>query len=541
MKTLNDLLTLPRFSDLEVLSTHKDLNRPLETVEITETPDVANFIPENAIVLTTAMIYRDDQLKIKKLIDSLIPIKCVALGIKVGRFIEEIHPEVIAYASEVNLPLIKIPSTQPLGGLLHQMLSYLWDSKTQQMAFAFDVQKRFSYLLTHDVNNARFIAEFGKILNTPIILLNPWHKVIAHSKHFSGTQKPASFYVDQLSQKNFKRIDQEEQALVIQDIDGKPLQISAMPIHVNNYFPYYLIILEPEKMPYPISEFAIEQALLVLTFILYKNQKVEESYDNLKTDFLNQMLDAYQRTSTEQQNWLDLGKNYGLVGNNYYQIAIVYFTTDQTTQTRERYQQEEAQIILNWLKENLPLKMRDVALFKLKNRNESVLIFQNEHEGITQVLEDLSQELHTLLPIQIKFALGNAYQTLDELTNSYIEASQTLENCDQLVDAPLVQHFQPKGLAGLLKKIGDKDVHYFCEKNLKELAYPVEPTFQELRKTLKTFLDFNCEITKTAKVLFLHRNTIKYRINQCEELLDLSITDPESNLILRVALELSEN
>ncbi|MDU4029280.1 MAG: helix-turn-helix domain-containing protein, partial [Enterococcus faecalis] len=46
--------------------------------------------------------------------------------------------------------------------------------------------------------------------------------------------------------------------------------------------------------------------------------------------------------------------------------------------------------------------------------------------------------------------------------------------------------------------------------------------------------------TKTANALYLHRNTIKYRMNQCEKLLGTSIQEPETSLLLRVALELSE-
>ena len=50
-----------------------------------------------------------------------------------------------------------------------------------------------------------------------------------------------------------------------------------------------------------------------------------------------------------------------------------------------------------------------------------------------------------------------------------------------------MQLFHPKGLAGLFEKIGTEDVEYFCQQQLKELAYPTEPTLQELRKTLKVF------------------------------------------------------
>lgn len=540
MKILAEVLALPRFSDLQLLSSHSNLTQPLESVEITETPDVADFIPKNVMILTTAMIYKDDQEKLKPFIDSLKQAECTALGIKVGRFLDEISPEIVAYASAVDLPLIKIPSTQPLGGLLHEIVGYLRDSKTEQMSVAFDIQKRFSTLLMQDVDATRFIAEFAKILNAPIILLSPWQQVIAHSNYFYGNQKSAEFFIEQLSKDHFQQLAQEKKIFRLQDERQENIQVAGFLIRVNDYFPYYLLVLSPEQIPYPISEFAIDQAILVLTFMLFKNQKIAESFEHLKTDFLDRLLDTHQETLSKHQNWLELWKNYRLINSDYYQLAIVYGVTKPENETHIRYQQAEGQLIFQWLKEQLPEILPDVALFKLKNQNKSILIFQSKKNDHLMILQNLAERLQQALPITIRFAFGNAYENLEDLPNSYIEASSTLEASLHAQKPATVQLFHPKGLAGLFEKIGTEDVEYFCQQQLKELAYPTEPTLQELRKTLKVFLDFNCEITKTANALYLHRNTIKYRMNQCEKLLGTSIQEPETSLLLRVALELSE-
>ncbi|EKI7432297.1 PucR family transcriptional regulator ligand-binding domain-containing protein [Enterococcus faecalis] len=539
MKILAEVLALPRFSDLQLLSSHSNLTQPLESVEITETPDVADFIPKNVMILTTAMIYKDDQEKLKPFIDSLKQAECTALGIKVGRFLDEISPEIVAYASAVDLPLIKIPSTQPLGGLLHEIVGYLRDSKTEQMSVAFDIQKRFSTLLMQDVDATRFIAEFAKILNAPIILLSPWQQVIAHSNYFYGNQKSAEFFIKQLSKDHFQQLAQEKKIFRLQDERQENIQVAGFPIRVNDYFPYYLLVLSPEQIPYPISEFAIDQAILVLTFMLFKNQKIAESFEHLKTDFLDRLLDTHQEALSKHQNWLELWKNYRLINSDYYQLAIVYGVTKPENETHIRYQQAEGQLIFQWLKEQLPEILPDVALFKLKNQNKSILIFQSKKNDHLMILQNLAERLQQALPITIRFALGNAYENLEDLPNSYIEASSTLEASLHAQKPATVQLFHPKGLAGLFEKIGTENVEYFCQQQLKELAYPTEPTLQELRKTLKVFLDFNCEITKTANALYLHRNTIKYRMNQCEKLLGTSIQEPETSLLLRVALELS--
>lgn len=539
LTTLKQLLALPRFSDLEILSAHKDLNRQVDSVEITETPDVANFIPKNAIILTTAMIYQDDQSKIKHLLDTLIEKNVAALGIKVGRFIDNIDQDVIDYASKVNIPIVKVPSSQPLGRLLYQMLSYVWDAKTEQLTYALDIQKRFSGLLMRDVNIGRFVSELGKIINAPVILLSPWHKVVSDSQYFSRSDHPASFYVEQISMHHYQKINEGNSSFIIKDLNGQNVQVLGYPVNVDNYFPYNLIILKPEQIPYPVSEFAIEQAILVLTFILYKNDKVDEFFNIMKSDFLSQLVKAKTGQTNDHRNWVDLGSRYGLVHSKYYRLALGYCIPDKSTKTKLIYRQEETEIAKKWLESQLPLKVKNIVIFKVKNKNEIALLFQSQEPDISQLLQTLANDLHDALSIQLSFAFGNPYEAIENISNSFIEANSALNESKRLFNPSIVNYYHPKGLVGLFENTNEEQIHYFCERVLKELAYPIDPSQKELRNTLKHYLDYNCEITKTATELYLHRNTIKYRIKQCEKLLGMSVKDPENSLNLRLALELS--
>nr|WP_211089334.1 PucR family transcriptional regulator [Lactobacillus sp. HBUAS51381] len=540
VSTLKELLNLPRFSDLEVLSVHKDLERPVESVEITETPDVANFIPDNVIILTTAMVFRNGQEKLKPFLASLKKKHVTALGIKVGRFIDKIDPAVIDYASEIDLPLIKVPSTQPLGGLLYQMQSYLMDSKTEQLTYALDIQKSFSNLLMHDVSNGRFVAELGKIINAPVIMLNPWHKVIGSSQFFSGSDHPASFYTEQLTRQHYEKINEGKTNLLIKDVRGDEIQVLGYPVKVANHFPYYLVVLRPEQIPYPISEFAIEQAVLVLTFILYKNQKVQEFFDIMKSDFLSQLIKAKTEQSNENRDWIDLGENYGLVQSDYYRIALVYCVPNEKNENQIFYRKEESEVANSWLQEQLPLKIRDVVAFKVKNSNDIALLFQSKEVSFERTVKTLINSLRNELGINLSFSFGNPYDEIEEISSSYVEAKLTLDEVKQQEDPDMLNYYHPRGLISLFEGANDEDIHYYCEKVLKDLAYPTDPSTIDLRKTLQYYLDYNCEITKTANTLYLHRNTIKYRIKQCEKILGQSVKNPQTSLNLRLALELSK-
>ena len=76
---------------------------------------------------------------------------------------------------------------------------------------------------------------------------------------------------------------------------------------------------------------------------------------------------------------------------------------------------------------------------------------------------------------------------------------------------------------------------------LKDFAYPKDQYNLDLRNTLKVYLDNQCEISNTAKKMFIHRNTVIYRIERCEEVLGMKINTPENSMNLRIALALSEN
>ncbi|MGG5341415.1 PucR family transcriptional regulator [Enterococcus sp. AZ192] len=540
MTTLEDLLKIPRFSDLKLLTHPAQINTIVESIEISETPDVANFIPKRIFLLTTAMVYKDNQQALISLIDSLKEQEAAGIGIKVGRFIETIDPEVVAYADKIKFPIVQVPSTQPLGALLHQLLNYLWDTKTEQLSYALDIQKRFSDLLIHDVSIARFIADFGKMINTPVILLSPYRKVIAHSKHFTQTSKPAEYYVEQLVEKYKSWNEDSHASFIIDDLNQLPLQIAGFSVTVNTYFPHYLLILNPEQVPYPMSEFAVEQACLVLSFMLYKNQKVQESLELLKSDFLGQLIEHQQTPHQVQRDWLDLGANYGLKKSTQYQIVYAVCSQTTTTATKIKYQQEESDVAFQWLQESLPHRVKHTSIFKVKNTNHLAILIQSKVNDLEQILPEISLELSDKLPITLTFSLGNIYETAEQIASSFIEAKTAYEETLAMTETPLIHRYHPKGMKSLFEKMSAEDIHYFCETTLKELAYPTEDSFIELRKTLKCYLSFQCEISKTAKEMYLHRNTIKYRIDHCAKLLGKNIQDPINSLNLRLALELSE-
>ena len=118
----------------------------------------------------------------------------------------------------------------------------------------------------------------------------------------------------------------------------------------------------------------------------------------------------------------------------------------------------------------------------------------------------------------------------------YILSYVAWENGYDLFQYQFINFYETKQLKELMQLLPEQNIKKFYENTLRSLSYPKSKDEEDLLHTLIVYLDYHCEISKTAKKLFVHRNTVKYRIAKCEEILGYSVHDSENSLHLRMAL-----
>jgi len=79
------------------------------------------------------------------------------------------------------------------------------------------------------------------------------------------------------------------------------------------------------------------------------------------------------------------------------------------------------------------------------------------------------------------------------------------------------------------------ELRRFVHRVLRDLAVDAERNVW-LRETLREFLARNRSFASTAEALYVHRNTIQYRVNHAMELCGASFDDPEAILQIQIAL-----
>jgi DNA-binding PucR family transcriptional regulator len=76
------------------------------------------------------------------------------------------------------------------------------------------------------------------------------------------------------------------------------------------------------------------------------------------------------------------------------------------------------------------------------------------------------------------------------------------------------------------------------ERLVQEVYRPLQSTGTALVETVSAFLEQTSSLEATARVLFVHPNTVRYRLRRVTEVSGYAPSDPRQALTLRVALAL---
>ncbi|GAA4398649.1 hypothetical protein GCM10023168_04960 [Fodinibacter luteus] len=137
--------------------------------------------------------------------------------------------------------------------------------------------------------------------------------------------------------------------------------------------------------------------------------------------------------------------------------------------------------------------------------------------------------------------VSRTVSSVAELPAAYDEALTAVHVGRQMHGESALAHFDGLGIYRLLALVPDgADLRRFVEESLGELATDDSPENADLRRTLSVLIDTNLNVAETARRLFFHYNTLRYRVAKLERMLGPFTSDPQLRLTLALALRIHE-
>jgi carbohydrate diacid regulator len=135
---------------------------------------------------------------------------------------------------------------------------------------------------------------------------------------------------------------------------------------------------------------------------------------------------------------------------------------------------------------------------------------------LKQKLKDIVNQLAQTPHLTVNVSLGKYYSTVDKINFSYQLALETLKVGKALSPDDSIYIYDEYAFSVLLSDIKLSEKHNELVERFEVLLK--HDTKGELLETLYTYVQENGDITKTSNQLFIHRNTLGYRLKRIYEL-----------------------
>ncbi|WP_443258600.1 PucR family transcriptional regulator [Virgibacillus sp. L01] len=519
-----------------VLAGHRGLTRSVQSVNISDTHDVINFLDKNNLLLTTAYGFQNDTEKLCELIRQMHELDCAGIVIKVNRFLKQLPKEVKLLADDLAFPIIDLPTAQTLGNLSRHILNYLNDHESEQLYYALHVQREFSDMMVQGHSLRSLVEQLGHFLQRPALLLDHRGEAITQSHDFRmDSMKPVGQKITEAVKSDLENAREGSTF----SLPAEEKSITTYPVKTKRQYPSMLVILDAQTLPYPSSHMAIEQAGNVISFTIIKEQAIEENTRLLKNNFF---ADLIERRVHSVEEIMSRAEYYGLKADN--ESVCIVCSIDAEGNSYETLQLYEKKIgnlhhyIYDQLEDEIINGNMKATLFTKETYFVMILQFPHYTEAEINNVTNFVERAQTNIEgdNSVSFGISNPIQSITEIPTAYEEAVEAVLNGYSMRMAGFINFYKTKEIKELLNTLPRKDLKAIYENTLKTLAYPKTKEDVELVKTIETYLNCQCEISDTSRRLYIHRNTVKYRISKTEEMLDCSFHDPNDSLKVRVAI-----
>lgn len=186
------------------------------------------------------------------------------------------------------------------------------------------------------------------------------------------------------------------------------------------------------------------------------------------------------------------------------------------------------------------------ALFPEKNRDfvfnisetDTVLIKELKPGVESKDLENLAASIVDVLEndhmIKASAGIGTRVVGVKDLANSFKEAQMALEVGKVFYTEENIVNYESLGIARLIYHLPTT----LCEMFLREVFKrgSIDSLDQETLFTIQHFFENNLNVSETSRGLFVHRNTLVYRLEKIRKLTGLDLRNFEDAIVFKVAL-----
>ncbi|PLT33110.1 PucR family transcriptional regulator [Bacillus sp. V5-8f] len=542
MITLREIMNMPCLSRAQVIAGASGIDRHVSSVTVTDVPDFYQWLRGNEFILTTGFAFQGNAESLVKSIPFLKEANVSGLGIKFNRYLTQLPDTVATVADELGVPIISIPYECSWTDIINPIMTEIINLQAAQLERSNHIRKQLiEQVLGHGglLEIARLLVNF---VQNPVAIIdlasNQLFSSYSNMPILTGTDPVSGLYLP----------GKDEALTVIQEIPkisrirgSNPRVI--VPIEALHTKTGYIVLLEKNRPFCPEDIIPLEQATIVAALEIEKMEEHRKAKRNLRHNLLRQMFEddsfSYNmaKMSFQEVGW-ELGEHYVVTA-----IDIHIEPKNPAHPMRSIWEIKEyilrnfSRLFTSGVIIGLDGGQRLIVLHPInleRNTNAELDLFTKELKSkLSYLLKEMGQETAFL-----NIGTGRFHEGYKGIHIAYKEAIQALTIGLRIFGQDHITHFSELGLYRIFHHEAIRsELELFFQEMLNPLISNQKEN-KELLETLRVFLETGGNYRLTAKKLFLHHNTVRYRIESVEKLCNVDLKNDNDRLNLAISLKL---
>ncbi len=168
-------------------------------------------------------------------------------------------------------------------------------------------------------------------------------------------------------------------------------------------------------------------------------------------------------------------------------------------------------------------------------KDVSYLRPEDRQEELAGIAASLVDNLHMEAMVKVRVGYGNVVQQIPDIAQSYQEAKMALQVGKVFYAGMDTISYGKLGIGRLIYQLPMS----LCDMFIKEVFGETIPDIlddEEAMSTINKFFENNLNISETARQLYVHRNTLVYRLERIEKAIGLDIRSFDDAMTFRIAI-----
>ena len=500
------------------------------------------WINGGEVLLTGLYAFRSCSMEdFKNYIDELVKKKISALILKRGKPVEGAEDKVeylIQFSRKHTIPILEMPFEISFRDVMSRLMERLFNEEVTRLKYFKTTHDNFSALVlgSESIGVAidQILDVLAKLIRNPVAAFNRQLDCIGASE---GAERSLEIQKDAQSYEPGVYSNYE---YLRQQIENRQQYIVKVKLNLRERL--YLVITEEEDSFDVMDAIATESAIWALQFELVRQYSVTELEKKFQNDIMHNILNGKIDSISELQ------KNTSLLGvpiNGSFRVIV--FGLKGEDRDKRDFKSKISDTHL--LSDAIACQMTNVKIY---NDLDRIVVVKEVNKEQTQ--EEYPQEIREIVDkvqayvsrqdkeLQVKAGVGKVVEGVINLPDSFKEANEAFTFVDIAGEISedgnsQVTLFSDLGIFKLLCQLDNPELLLeYVPEGLQKLYNYKKPQRDDLLITLKTYLDRNLNLSKTAQDLFVHYKTASYRIEKIAKITGVDFDNANEVLAFRIGL-----